>query len=140
MLGVLGIDDLAGVRLAVDAGDVGLGGHPEVRPSVLGIAPLLDAGKEAFGARAIALNREVTIGAVPVAPAIGAVGHLGRHQVLGAREEMDVGLLGVVVAGNPLVGLARHRRQPEAEAQAERAIAGPGVVLHRQVRLQAAGG
>ena len=59
------------------------------------------------------------------------------HQILGAGEDEDVGLLGVPIPGQPLVRLAGDRGKREAPAEAERAVAGAGVVGERELRTEA---
>ncbi len=63
-----------------------------------------------------------------------AISHQQGNQVLGAGEDAYVRLLGVTVAGEALVGLARDGREGHVPAQAEGAVACAGVVEQGELR------
>ena len=100
---------------AVEAGHVVACDDAEVDvPGGLG-GPALDPGERSLDAGAIALD------------AVSIARHRGcpdRHQIFGAGQHEDIRVLGVDVLRQPLVGLARDRRDRLVPADAERSIAG----------------
>ncbi len=99
-----------------------------VRPDRL--RPALDAGEQPFDARPVA-----TDAIVGEAGRVVRRGH--RHEIFRAGEQEDVGLGVVVVAGQPFVRLAADLRQGQRPAEAERAIAGAGVIAEGELRAEA---
>ncbi len=99
-----------------------------VRPVAL--RPALDAGEQPFDARPVAADA--------VAGEAGGVVRRGDgNQVFRAGEQEDVGLGRVVVAGQPLVRLARDLRQAQRPAEAKGAVAGAGVIAEGELRAEA---
>jgi hypothetical protein len=61
-----------------------------------------------------------------------------RDQVLGTGQKVNVRFLGVEVSWQPLVSLARDRRQTQAPAETERAVARAGIVREGELRPETA--
>lgn len=105
-----------------------------------GVAPPLDARESALDPRSVALDSERRAGARHlefVALPIVAPPHECGHEVLGVREQEDVGFAVILVERQPLVGLAGDGGGGEVPAEAERAVAGAGVIGERQLRSEA---
>ena len=76
------------------------------------------------------VHRDLVAGAVdgPAERRAGAVFVQGRDEVVGAREDEDVGLVAVAVARQPFIGFAPDFGQSDAPAEAERAISRTRVI------------
>lgn len=103
-----------------------------MRDTVVGACPPFDAREQAFGAR--------TIGSDGVAVAIrcllvrAGLGVEHAHEVFGAGKNEDVGFRGIIESGQPLVGAACDGGRPQAPADPEGAVAGPGIVGKSELR------
>ena len=133
---ILGVRDAALRGLAIEGRDVVPGDRAPVGVAVADSRPALDAREQAFDARPVARHTVAAArGAVAYPVARRAFDRRG-HQVLAAREDEHVRLFPVFVTRQALVGAAGDRRQREGPAQAERAIAGAGVVGQRERRSE----
>ena len=128
-------------RAAVPGGDVVARDRaPEGVGRVGSARPALDACEQPLDARAIARH---LVGGAEGGARLAARLKATRlacefgNQVFGAGENEDVGIGAAGVLRNALVGLARDRRQAEAPSEAERTVAGGGVVSQRQCRSEA---
>ncbi len=128
--GALG--DRAPRRAAVDRGDVVVADDAPVRRARLPVRPALDAGEQPLHARPVAVDRHP--GDALLVHLTGAVRQQDGDQVLGAGQREDVGLGAALIARQPLVGPAGHRRQVQGPAESERAVSPAGVVTQLQGR------
>jgi hypothetical protein len=98
---IAGIGDPARCAAAVEAGDVALvDGLPEHLAGGA-LSPALDAREQALDARAVTVHhvRHTTDDGSEFVVLPCAIAQLvRRHQILGARQEVDVGVAGVVIA------------------------------------------
>lgn len=135
-VGVATVD--RGHVLARDGAPIGVGGIGAVDPS-------LDAGEGALRARAVAddaIRAPILRVGHRLAPPVDherpfRVQQEGGHQILGAGEHEHVGGALVVVERQSPIGLPGDRREPDAPAQPERAVARTRVVRQRERRLKA---
>jgi hypothetical protein len=96
--------------------------------------PPLDACEQALDPRPVAPHAIVTLRLLD--DCAGVVEH--GHQVLGSRQDEDIGVLAVAIARKSLVGLARDRWQAKRPPEAEWTVASTGVVRQRELRTEAA--
>src|SRR6266516_2124191 len=92
--------------------------------------PALDACEEALDPWAVALDGE--------ARRVWDAGRGGdRHQIFRAGEDEDIRLLLVAIERQALIGLPGDGWERESPAQAEGTVAGPGVVVERELWAEA---
>lgn len=99
------------------------------------IGPALDTRKQPLDAGAVAVDDIAGRGGIVLESRAVWVEHW--HQVFCAGEDVDVRLFSIPVLRQPLVGLARDRRQRQAPAQTKGAVAGTGIVGERKLRAEA---
>ena len=130
--GVGGVGDAALRVLAVQVGDVAAADGAPVHISGCQVGPAFDAGEPGFHPWPVGAHSKVCSPICVDAWGPGVTGFLKQpDEVFIARKHEHVGVDGVVVAGQAFGGLAGDRRNTEVPAQAERAVAGPGVVAQR---------
>jgi hypothetical protein len=132
------VRDPALLGAAVPGGDVvARNGSPEGVRRIGCVRPMLDASEQALDARAVTLDLvDRAEGRARFALRGEVTRDKSRHQVLGSRQNENVRLGATAVLRNPLVGLARDRRQREAPAKAERTVAGAGVIRQGQCETE----
>src|SRR5262249_22678244 len=123
---VVRVGDARTLRATVGAGDVVPGRGLPVDGAGRLLLALLDAGEGALDPGDVALDDVGPVVEKLLLPArrLEALG----HQIFGAREDEDVGVVRVVVLGEAFVGLAGYLRDGEVKAVPEGAVAGSRVV------------
>ena len=136
---VLWVREASRGRPAEEARHVVLGDGAEVDVAGGDVGALLDAREGALDARTVALDVVAALVESVALPA-RALLHEGGDEHLRAREDELVGLLGVAVPGEPLVGPVRDGGDVDAPPDAEGALPLPRVVRERELRSAAGAG
>ena len=123
------VEDAGIVVLPVQCGHVVAGDGPPVDFTRGSVCPALDAGKQTFNTWAVAMDNVARD--VCVVLESSAVRLEKRNQIFRPGEDIDIGLLGVPILGQTLVGLTCDRGQRQIPSEAEGAVAGARIVGER---------
>jgi hypothetical protein len=121
------IGDTARRRLAVGIRDVVFGRRGPENLAAHSIAPLLDAGEQAFLARHETCDHEIVV-RPRVADPRRVFEALRGNEVFGSRQNEGVGVFAIVVLRKSLLRLPGNSRQVEGPTHPERPIPATGAV------------